>query len=51
MVRIARFEKVSVRRFVADWCATFPQQSIEQAVAAYERIRLPGTRNKRFRGI
>ena len=41
MVRIARFEKVSVRRFVADWCATFPQQSIEQAVAAYERIRLP----------
>ena len=41
MVRVARFEKVSLRRFVADWVATFPQQTVEQAVAAYERIRLP----------
>ena len=40
MVRVARFEKVS-RRFVTDWVATFPQQTVEQAVAAYERIRLP----------
>jgi len=41
MLRIARFEKVSVQRFVADWIATFPQQSVEQAVMAYERIQLP----------
>ena len=41
MVCVARFEKVSLRRFVADWVATFPQQTVEQAVAAYERIRLP----------
>ena len=41
MVRVARFEKVSLRRFVADWIAAFPQQTVEQAVAAYERIRLP----------
>ena len=37
MVRIARFEKVSVQRFVADWVSTFPQQTVEQA----ERIKLP----------
>ena len=36
MVRVARFEKVSLRRFVADWVATFPQQTVEQAVAAYD---------------
>lgn len=41
MIRIARFEKVSVQRFVADWIATFPQQTVEQAVLAYERIKLP----------
>ncbi len=41
MVRIARFEKVSVQRFVADWVSTFPQQTVEQAVYAYERIKLP----------
>ena len=35
MVRVARFEKVSLRRFVTDWVATFPQQTVEQAVAAY----------------
>ena len=34
MVRVARFEKVSLRRFVTDWVATFPQQTVEQAVAA-----------------
>ena len=33
MVRVARFEKVSLRRFVTDWVATFPQQTVEQAVA------------------
>lgn len=41
MVRIARFEEVSVQRFVADWVSTFPQQTVEQAVYAYERIKLP----------
>lgn len=33
MVRVARFEKVSLRRFVTDWVATFPQHTVEQAVA------------------
>ena len=41
MVRIARFEKVSPRQFVADWVATFPQQTVEQALLAYEQIQLP----------
>lgn len=51
MVRVARFEKVSLRRFVTDWVATFPQQTVEQAVAAYERIRLPERGDKRFRRL
>ena len=41
MLRIAKFEKVSVKQFVGDWLTTFPQQTIEQAVLAYENIRLP----------
>lgn len=41
MVRIAKFEKVSLERFVSDWLSTFPQQTIEQAVLAYEHIQLP----------
>ena len=41
MVRIARFEKVTPRRFVEDWIATFPQQTVEQALMAYEHIQLP----------
>lgn len=41
MLRIARFEKVSPQRFVNDWISTFPQQTIEQAVLAYESIQLP----------
>ena len=41
MVRIAQFEKVSPRQFVNDWIATFPQQSVEQALLAYEQIQLP----------
>ena len=41
MVRIAQFEKVSPRQFVTDWVATFPQQSVEQALLAYEQIQLP----------
>lgn len=41
MLRIAKFEKVSPQRFISDWIATFPQQTIEQAVMAYEHIQLP----------
>ena len=41
MVRIARFEKVTPRRFVEDWIATFPQQTVEQALMSYEHIQLP----------
>ena len=41
MVRIARFEKVTPRRFVEDWTDTFPQQSVEQALLAYEQLQLP----------
>ena len=41
MVRVARFEKVSVQQFVTDWITTFPQQTVEQAVYAYEHIKLP----------
>ena len=41
MVRIARFEKVSARRFVEDWITTFPQQTVEQALLTYEHIKLP----------
>ena len=41
MVRIAKFEKVSPRQFINDWISTFPQQSVEQALMAYEQIQLP----------
>lgn len=41
MLRIAKFEKVSPQRFISDWIATFPQQTIEQVVMAYEHIQLP----------
>lgn len=41
MLRIAKFEKVSPQRFITDWLATFPQQTVEQAVIAYEHIQLP----------
>ena len=41
MLRVAKFEKVSLKRFVNDWIATFPQPTLEQAVMAYESIRLP----------
>ena len=41
MVRIAKFEKVSLKQFVTDWISTFPQQTVEQAVLAYEQIQLP----------
>ena len=41
MVRIARFEKVSARRFVEDWITTVPQQTVEQALFTYEHIKRP----------
>ena len=41
MLRIAKFEKVSPQRFISDWLATFPHQTIEQALMAYEHIQLP----------
>ena len=41
MVRVARFEKVSLQRFVSDWISTFPHQTVEQAVHAYEHIVIP----------
>ncbi len=41
MLRIAKFEKVSIKQFVNDWISTFPQQTLEQAVMAYESIQLP----------
>ena len=41
MVRIAKFEKVSMKQFIADWLSTFPQQTVEQALLAYEHIQLP----------
>ena len=41
MLRIARFEKVSPQQFIADWLNTFPQQTIEQAAIAYDRLQLP----------
>ena len=41
MLRIAKFEKVSLKQFVTDWVSTFPQQTVEQAILAYEHIQLP----------
>ena len=41
MLRIAKFEKVSLKQFVTDWISTFPQKTVEQAVLAYEHIELP----------
>lgn len=41
MLRIAKFEKVSLKQFVTDWVSTFPQQTVEQAIFAYEHIQLP----------
>ncbi len=41
MLRIAKFEKVTPERFAADFMNTFPGQTLPQALAAYERIRLP----------
>ena len=40
MERIAKFEKVSVERFVADWVDTFGEEK-EQAEQVYEKIKHP----------
>ena len=41
MVRIARFEKVTLKQFIKDWVSTFPQQTVEQAILAYEHVQQP----------
>ena len=41
MLRIAKFERVTPERFVTDWMNTFPSQTVPQALAAYERVKLP----------
>ena len=41
MQRIARFYKVSEKRFAADWKDTFPDASSEETASVYEGIRLP----------
>lgn len=41
MVRIAKFEKVTLKQFIKDWVSTFPQQTVEQAILAYEHVQLP----------
>lgn len=41
MVRIAKFERVTLKQFIKDWVSTFPQQTVEQAILAYEQIHLP----------
>lgn len=40
MNRIAKFEKVSLNRFIEDWTAEF-SVSQEEAIAVYEAIQLP----------
>ena len=41
MNRIAKFEKISVEQFVADFQNAFPQTEAEKATEIYEAIRLP----------
>ena len=41
MQRVARFEKVSFDRFIADFKATFPDFSDSQIKEIYEEIKLP----------
>lgn len=41
MQRIAKFQKVSEERFVADWTETFAGVSVQEARAVYGQIRLP----------
>ena len=41
MVRIAKFERVTLKQFIKDWVSTFPQQTVEQAILAYEHVQLP----------
>lgn len=41
MLRIAKFERVTPERFVQDFIAVFPGQTVPQAIAAYERVKLP----------
>lgn len=41
MQRIAKFEFVSPARFAADWCATFPSSTQEEAQRIYDQLALP----------
>ncbi len=41
MKRIARFEKVSQKRFVEDWLKAFPKEKEEQAVLIYQGLKQP----------
>lgn len=41
MKRIAKFHKVSEKRFLEDWKETFPETSEEEIKRIYEKIRLP----------
>ncbi|MCQ2523275.1 MAG: deoxyuridine 5'-triphosphate nucleotidohydrolase [Lachnospiraceae bacterium] len=41
MVRVAKFEKVSKERFVADFIDTFPEYNESTALEVYENIKLP----------
>ena len=41
MQRVARFEKVSFDRFIADFKDTFPEFSDSQIKEIYEEIKLP----------
>lgn len=50
MNRIAKFEKVSVDRFVTDFCDAFPSVSMEQAKEIYDKIKLPKRATQRSAG-
>ncbi len=41
MQRIAKFHKVSEKRFLKDWTDTFPECARDEAARIYEEIRLP----------
>ena len=41
MQRIAKFQKVSRERFVADWTGTFKSTTAREAEVVYDQVRLP----------
>ena len=50
MVRVAKFEKVSKERFVADFIDTFPEYNEEEALKVYEEIKLPSRATSKSAG-